>query len=110
MRSVGDGDTKRVVSTAGGDNPRWRADGRELFYVQEQTLMSVSLQRPGSVEFGLPAKLFDGAPVGIPSPVPNGSSYDVSADGQQFILIVRDETARQSPITVIVNWPALLKR
>jgi Tol biopolymer transport system component/DNA-binding winged helix-turn-helix (wHTH) protein len=91
------------ISSAGGGWPKWRGDGRELFYLQGGTIMSVDV-RPGAdgPQAGLPQVLFD---------VPGAYPYDVSRDGQKFLANVpnRDPVPPQ-PITVVLNWPAGIKR
>jgi serine/threonine protein kinase len=97
---------KWQVSTTGGHHPRWRRDGRELFYVSpDGKIMAVEI-RPGSAfEAGSPQALFASKLKTAPGP-----PYDVSSDGQRFLLNrpVGDESA--PPITLVQNWPALLKR
>jgi hypothetical protein len=79
--------------------------GRELFYVSPgDTLMSVNVKLgTDSVEPSTPRELFPlpGYDTGL------GYPYDVTADGQRFL--VRADRASQ-PLTVIANWPALLKK
>jgi len=99
--------TRIQVSANGGSSARWRQDGREMFYVApDGTLTAVPVQSLQPLEFGPPVALFQffssirGAPAGIPS-------YDVTPDGQRFIVssIVR----RTDPsIQVLLNWPALM--
>ena len=57
-----------------------------------------------TVERSAPRKLFQ-----QPSPSPAGSTYQASRDGQRFLVVTSPETAPQS-LTMIVNWPALLKQ
>ena len=101
---------KWQVSKGGGLHPRWRADGRELFYVSAtQKLMSVGVSSAGgALAFGTPAPLFD-------VPLANGTGgvtiglrhqYDVAPDGQRFFVNL-EASASVTPITVLMNWPAL---
>jgi Tol biopolymer transport system component len=95
---------KRQISTNGGSNPRWRADGQEIFYVGvNRTLMAaeVSIKGP-TVEVGAVRSL--GIPVLIPF------RYDVSADGQHFLVAVPREQKVPAPLTLVQNWTALLKK
>jgi Tol biopolymer transport system component len=92
------------ISTGGGQYPEWGAGGRELFYVApDNKLMTVDLKITGdSVQRSTPRALFT-LPI-----IDNGwSPYD-SIDGQRFL--VRAVPQQAPPMTVIVNWPALLKR
>jgi serine/threonine-protein kinase len=67
------------VSTAGGASPRWSRDGRELFYMKEGkvTVVSVTATAP-PLAVGRPTELFPG---------PYATSFDVSADGQRFLMM-----------------------
>ena len=91
---------KWQISTAGGEEPQWRRDGRELFYVAGNKLMAVDVKTDGqSFEAGIPKRLFD---VRMPSRVRN--RYVVSKDGQRFLVNLPLEEASKAPIEVLVNW------
>jgi Tol biopolymer transport system component/predicted Ser/Thr protein kinase len=94
------------ISTDGGQYPQWGAGGRELFYVSlDNKLMAVSLKLGGdSVEPSAPHELFP-----LPAVDTGWSPYDATADGQRFLVRATPSQAGQ-PLTVIVNWPALLKK
>ena len=96
---------KWQVSTAGGELPRWRGDGREIFYMApDGTLMAVAVDgRSSAFQVGQAARLFQPR---IPSPV--GYNYAVSADGQRFLVNVSAEPA--TPVAIIDGWQALLKK
>jgi Tol biopolymer transport system component len=100
--------TKRQVSIAGGALPIWRADGKEIFYLAaDGKMMSVSVDAgPASLKLGLPKPLFQ-TRLEFDSV---GKPYDVSADGARFLLAQPLEESASVPITVIVNWPELLKK
>jgi Tol biopolymer transport system component len=98
------------VSKAGGLFPRWRADGRELFYLAlDGALMAVPVT-PGTREFGEPRLLFR-APVahGWAAPLsrtaePHPSAgFDVTPDGQRFLAIVPEVVGAEQPLTVAVD-------
>jgi hypothetical protein len=93
------------ISTGGGQYPEWGPDGRELFYVSpDSKLMAVSLKLgANSVEPAVPHELFFLSAAGA-----NYSPYEVAPDGQHFL--VRAGPQHEQPLTVIVNWPALLKK
>jgi eukaryotic-like serine/threonine-protein kinase len=95
---------KFQVSAGGGRFPRWGPGGRELFYVSlNDKLMAVDLKLgKDSVEPSAPRELFP-----LPTPTINFIPYDVSADGQRFLVQAPPQQA--SPLTVIVDWPALVK-
>jgi Tol biopolymer transport system component len=100
---------KWQVSTTGGEQPRWRRDGKELFYLSsDHKLMSVEVNTDASTfEHRTPTALF-GTRVGGLDTV--GGIYDVTADGQRFILNNLVAEATYTPITVVLNWTADLKR
>ena len=85
---------RRQVSTGGGSVPHWRADGRELFYVSPGSqLMSVDMTSEAST----PKPLFR-----LP-----GFSYDVTRDGQRFLIDQPVDDNFRSPLTFVSNWMAL---
>ena len=96
------------VSIEGGTQPRWRRDGRELFYVsRDQKMMVASIKLTGAaIEAGSPRALFEGVP---DAPGRLSYNYDVSADGQRF-LVNSPLNVAPTPITVLLNWQAGLKR
>ena len=92
------------VSVAGGSQPHWRRDGKELFYLAaDRKLMAVTAKAtPTTFEAGAPVVLFD---------LPNEASrYDVAADGQRFLITRGLRELPPSPITVVINWVASLKK
>jgi Tol biopolymer transport system component len=93
------------VSTAGGTQPRWRHDGSEIFYVAGNRLMAAPVSGQGATfEVGAARPLFEVRPrSGF------GYFYDVSPDGQRFLVNTMIENT-SAPITLVVNWPALLKK
>jgi serine/threonine protein kinase/Tol biopolymer transport system component len=105
VRTFPKGDQELRISPQGGFDPRWRADGKELYYVApDGTLMAVSIQRDDTLKAGVPEPLFEvRAPFlssGIPWPV-----YDVTADGQRFLVANLTEEADNPSLTVTTNWP-----
>jgi Tol biopolymer transport system component len=94
------------ISTGGGQFPQWGAGGRELFYVSpDNKLMAVALKlEADSVEPSTPRELFRLPFVDTVRP-----SYAATADGQRFLVRATPAQAGE-PLTVIVNWPALLKK
>ncbi len=98
------------VSTAGGSEPRWRRDGKELFYLApDGKLMSVPVNAGATFEAGVATPLF---PIRRREPVSASDlfSYDVSADGQRFLVNTDTGGVTSPPLTAIVNWTAGLKR
>jgi dipeptidyl aminopeptidase/acylaminoacyl peptidase len=90
------------VSTNGGSQPRWRADGKELFYLTlDGVMMSVDTSTPANP--GAPRTLFE--PRFWVNPVDD--QYDVTADGQRFLVIV-PEGQQATRLTVLTNWASVL--
>jgi hypothetical protein len=87
---------KWQISSTGGLDPRWRDDGRELFYQSTgNQIMAADLDYvDGALVVGVDTALFD---------FPGGGEYDVSGDGQKF-AIVRDYDKVMTPLTLVVNW------
>ncbi|HEV2198794.1 MAG TPA: protein kinase [Bryobacteraceae bacterium] len=100
--------SKTRISTAGGVYPQWGPGGRELFYMSpDNKLMAVSVKLgTDSVEASQPRELFT-LPVydnGLDAP------YDVAPDGQRFLVRATPQQQAGQPLTLIVNWPAGLKK
>jgi Tol biopolymer transport system component len=96
---------KFQVSTGGGVAPRWRADGRELYFIApDSSLMAVPvIKMDGSMfEVGTPAALFPTRIVGGGGVSTNRPNYDVSRDGR-FLINEPVEEASLTPITLILN-------
>ena len=105
VETIPQSDRKSLVSTSGGYEPRWRADGRELYYLSDdRKLMAVDVAAGPS--FGVPRPLFQThVSAGVTS---LRAHYVPSRDGQRFLVNeVTDPAA--SPITVVLNWTALNK-
>jgi dipeptidyl aminopeptidase/acylaminoacyl peptidase len=92
----------------GGSEPRWRRDGNELYYLSSSNrLMSVPIPGGNAFDFGVPKALFE---TRVPlTGNPYRSNYAVTADGQRFLINTRIEDA-PSPINIILNWTALLRK
>ena len=97
------GDRKRI-STTGGSQPRFRSDGKELFYVAANgEMMAV---RINGATFESPIALFKTRMLsGLIQP---GIDYDVTADGQRFLI--GTQLGEAAPASIILNWPALVKQ
>ena len=107
VETVPPSDKKSQVSTNGGYEPRWRADGRELYYLSEdRKLMAVSVGSGPS--FGTPQALFQTRVVVGVNPL--RTHYVPSRDGQRFLINTQAADPAPVPITVVLNWQAGLKR
>lgn len=104
---------KWQISTNGGAFPRWNRNGQELFYLNaERQIVAVAVKTDKAFEAGKSTALFS-SPLSFPANPGTLYPYDVSPDGQRFLMLA---SAAQvpggavTPITVILNWPAALKR
>jgi Tol biopolymer transport system component len=99
---------KVTVSQGGGQFPRWRRDGKELYYVGAgDKLMAVPVTTGASFSADTPVALFE---VGSYGRRENRYAYDVSTDGKKFLLLRPLEDNSTRPLTVVQNWTALLKK
>ena len=105
-RFPGAGD-KRQISVAGGINPRWRRDGKEIFYVAlDRKIMSAAVNVKGdALEVAQVRPLF--GPLSVADFYYYG--YDVSADGLRFLILPPPQTSGEG-VTVVQNWTAGLKK
>jgi Tol biopolymer transport system component len=106
----GDGRTgKTPVSSAGGQQPRWRADGKELYYLGgDGRVMAVDTQTDPTFHAATPHALFR-------SPtIVNATNfqyrYDVTRDGKKFLMVNGLVGEPSSPVTVVLNWETGLKK
>jgi len=108
----GDGRSGRVkVSAAGGVEPRWRPDGKELYYRSpDGKLMAADVGHSAATVFqpGVPHALFatqfaDSAPA-------FSFHYDVSRDGKRFLIAVPTGRNIGTPVTVVLNWQSVLRK
>jgi Tol biopolymer transport system component len=99
---------RKLVSTAGGAMPVWRRDGSELYFISEDgPLMSAAIKKGGSeFEFDTPKPLFKTRMLGH---FASTHEFDVSPDGQRFLIGTLVGDSKAPPPTVIYNWPSLLK-
>jgi eukaryotic-like serine/threonine-protein kinase len=100
---------KWQISTEGGREPAWNPNGRELFYRSGNKMMAVDIATLPSFAAGKPRVLFEGPY--MPTPLTT-TNYDVSPDGQRFLMIKPTEQAQAAPtqINVVLNWFEELKR
>ncbi|HET6373545.1 MAG TPA: hypothetical protein VFG76_09570, partial [Candidatus Polarisedimenticolia bacterium] len=96
---------RRQISTQGGSKARWRQDGREIYFLApDNKINAVEVSQQGSTfEVGAATPLFAIRPR-------QGIIYRVSPDGQRFLVNTLVEEERPSPLTLVVNWTADMKR
>lgn len=110
VQSFPTGAGKFQISTDLGDEPRWRRDGRELFYLGPQGIMAVDIRTSPAFEAGNP-KPISSPPIRQKLTYENGSPYryDVAPDGKRFLILTHVGNPA-TPITVVLNWQAGLGR
>ena len=100
---------KWQISTEGGAEPVWNPKGRELFYRDGDKMMAVEIATQPAVSGGKPKVVFEGPYLRT---VIMTSNYDVSPDGQRFLMLKPSESAQAAPtqINVVLNWFEELKQ
>jgi eukaryotic-like serine/threonine-protein kinase len=110
VESLAPGSGQRQISVNGGISPRWRADGRELYFISDRTLMAVDV-KPGPGEeltFSAPHALFREPSLIAPG---RGIPFQPSADGSEFLMpLAVGGPSAAPPLTVVTNWQAALHR
>jgi serine/threonine protein kinase/Tol biopolymer transport system component len=99
---------KWQISTDGGNEPVWNRSGRELFYRNADKMIAVDVTTQPSFSAGKPKMLFEGRyemTSGVTFP-----NYDVSPDGQRFLMLKPVQLQQAAQFTVVLNWPSLLKK
>jgi Tol biopolymer transport system component len=93
------------ISADGGLWPKWRGDGKELFYIASESkkLMAVNVSPGRAFEVSVPRALFDATMI-------RGPHFDVTADGQRFLVNKMGREEGAVPITLVQNWRALLAK
>jgi len=110
VTSFPDARGKWQISTGGGEQPRWRGDGKELFYVSsDEKMMAAPVASGVKFDPGTPMVLFQATPR---QPVTNADqfAYDVSRDGQRFLINTPVKQTETAPMSIILNWTAKLNK
>jgi Tol biopolymer transport system component len=96
---------KWLVSKGGSVYPRWRADGKRLFYsTLNSQLMAVEIDTGKGFQAETPRRLF-----AVPGAQPT-STWDIAPDGKRFLFVTKANESRPAPFTVVLNWAAGLKK
>lgn len=98
---------RRRISPAGGTEPRWARDGKEILYVAPgRSLTSVAIEDPVRLVFGSPKMLFR-----LPGQVATGAgfSYDVARGGEKFLVLNTIPPVSARDLSVVFNWPQLME-
>jgi len=104
------------VSTSGGHTPLWSPDGRELFYLKDDSVMAVPVETGPAFKAGKPETLFRGTYVQLSTS--DGQPWDISPDGKRFLMIKPSASTTAAPaaaaprqkVTIVVNWFEELKQ
>jgi hypothetical protein len=99
------------VSRDGGNLVRWRGDSKELFFIAPNgDVMAASVDGSGTaLVTGELKKLFESNIRTVGFAGSNSHNYDVTPDGQRFLIAVTDGTTSQPPTTLLVNWTSALR-
>jgi hypothetical protein len=102
VRSFPGAGERRQISKGGGRQPRWRRDGKELFYVSpDRKIVAVDVRTGAAFEAGLPKPLFQ---TRIRPQIEARNHYDVTSDGQHFVVNSFRQEDAAVPITVLAPW------
>jgi hypothetical protein len=110
IRSFPDTSRRVRVSTDGGTEPVWSRRGGELFYRKDRQYFSVPVTAGEPARLGRPSLMFEGDFL-VASVVPGFPSYDVTPDGQRFLMVARaGDTPRPLRLEVVLGWATDLQR
>jgi serine/threonine protein kinase len=111
VASLPNADSKWQVSRDGGNLVRWRGDSKELFFIAPNgDVMAASVDGSGTaLVTGELKKLFESNIRTVGFAGSNSHNYDVTPDGQRFLIAVTDGTTSQPPTTLLVNWTSALR-
>ncbi len=98
VRPFPEGSGKWLVSSNGGSNPYWPADGNEIFYAKDRAIMAVRVSTGNEPTFGEPQRLFE-----LPTPIGN---YAAFPDGKRFIMFRGTDLSTGNTIRIVENWDA----
>jgi Tol biopolymer transport system component len=101
------GDGNWQISIGGGQQPRWRADGKELFYMAPGSILTAAeiQEKNGSIEVVKRHMLFP-----TNAAASSFRNYDVNADGSRFLIVMPSGQAGATVLTLVENWQALLQK
>jgi serine/threonine protein kinase/Tol biopolymer transport system component len=110
VTSFPDARGKWQVSTGGGEQPRWRGDGKELFFLSSDSkMMAAPVTTGANFDSGTPVALFQTTPR-QPISLNDQFVYDVRRDGQRFLVNTPTKQAETAPMSVVLNWTAKLNK
>jgi len=104
LRSFPEAQGRKQVSSAGGARPRWSRDGNELYYVAEDRLLGVTVRADAALDVSVPANVFPESSGPI-----LGLEFDVTPDGESFVIVKGEMTPQVGSLRVVLEWPQLLE-
>jgi Tol biopolymer transport system component len=107
VRPYLEGRGRWLVSAGGGSEPLWSPNGREIFYRHEGKMMVVPIRTEPEFSPGSPSVLFEKE---LKSGIYGTLSYDISPDGQRFLMIERNLEMTRNQLNIVLNWREELKR
>jgi Tol biopolymer transport system component len=102
VRSAADPSVQIQVSTSGGERPRWRRDGKEIYFLSGPAMMAAALSAGPDLHADPPHPLFE-----MPGMF---SDYDVSADGQRFLMTVPPRENAEPMVVAVLDWTEGLRK
>jgi hypothetical protein len=109
VTSFPDAHGKWQISNGGGDQPKWRSDGKELFYITpDGKIMAAPVTVGANFDAGTASVLFQANPREMVA-TSEQVTYDVSKDGERFLVNTRLKTGA-TPMSIVLNWTAKLTR
>ena len=95
---------QRGAGSLGGTYPKWRRDGKELFYFAiDKKFMAVEIKPGGTFQAGIPQALFEAALLN------SSARFAVTANGQRFLIPTQVADGSFAPATVVVNWTKIIE-
>jgi Tol biopolymer transport system component len=104
VTSIASAGSPRQVSIGGGSYPRWRSDGRELYFISDFRMMAIDVKLGPEPTFGAPHELFREPALFVSDGT--GITFQPTADGSQFLVLLPVGGTLARPITVVTNWQA----
>jgi Tol biopolymer transport system component len=95
-----------LISAGGGTEPTWSADGREIFYRNVDAMMVVPVQSGSTFTAGAPRMLFERP---LKRGIYDSLSYDITADGREFLMIERQSALVPNQLNVVTDWGSELR-
>ena len=108
------GGAKQLASTSGGADPHWSRDGKQLYFSVPDTVFQIDVLNvvDGRIQLSVPKPVFTRqitrAPSSFSNPFP--TTYALAANGERFLYLIQTDAQDRHPMTIVVNWRALLKQ